>query len=379
MKRHRTWVEVSEKSLRHNVEQLRALVDPRARFCAVVKANAYGHGLKEVAGIAYRADVDAFAVDHIDDALFLRDLFPSALILVLGFTLFDRFKDAVIGDIHLTVYDRDGVEEAHRKSDELARSISIHLKLETGTVRQGVALEDLPDLAMRIVRSKHVKLEGISTHFANIEDSENPDFAASQFALFEQGVAILATYGLTPAWRHCACSAAIVLYPQTHQTLVRAGLGLYGLWSSELVQRTARRLNLNVDLEPVLTWKTCVAQIKSISMGTPIGYGLTEVMKRSGRVAILPIGYWDGYRRSLSGIGEVLIRGERCKVMGRVGMNMMCVNVSTVVSIQKEDEVILLGTDGRHRLTADDLAQKTGTISYEIVTQINPLLPRLIV
>ena len=224
-----------------------------------------------------------------------------------------------------------------------------------------------------------MKLEGISTHFSNIEDSENPEFAAQQFALFQQGAALLASHGLTPAWRHCACSAAIILYPQTHQTLVRAGISMYGLWSSELVERTARRLNLHLDLEPVLTWKTRVAQVKSIPMGTPIGYGLTEVMKRSGRIAILPVGYWDGYRRTLSSVGEVLIAGERCKVMGRVCMNMMMVDVSSVPSIEKEDEVILLGTDGRHRISADDIAQKTGTISYEVVTQINPTLPRLIV
>ena len=379
MQGYRTWVEINERALSNNIKSLSALLDPGARFCAVVKANAYGHGLTEVARIAGHSDVNTFAVDQIDDAITLRNLFPSALILVLGYTMFDRYKDALRHNIDLTLYDKEGIEHAQKIGTELARTFPIHLKIETGTSRQGILQDDIQDILRLLLRSSAVEVVGISTHFANIEDSRNPEYAERQFKQFQETISHFQEVGIDPRWKHCACSAAIILYPQTHGSLVRAGISLYGLWSSELVQDTVRTQGFSCDLQPVLSWKTRIAQVKSIPMGTPIGYGMTELMKRSGRIAVLPVGYWDGYDRLLSSQGEVLIKGYRCKVLGRVCMNMMMVDVSDVPQPQKEDEVVLLGTDGRQRITADDLAKKAQTIPYEIVTRINPLLPRIVV
>lgn len=379
MHAHRTWVEINSRALTNNIEALRSLLGSEARFCAVVKANAYGHGLKEVAGIARNANVDTFAVDHIDDALTLRESHPSALVLVLGYTMFDRYKDALRQNIHLTLYDKEGIEYAQSVGTQLARQFPIHLKIETGTNRQGVLPQDQEDIIRLILRSPMVNVEGISTHFANIEDSSNPEYATTQFLRFQQTIEHFSASGIEPTWKHCACSAAIILYPQTHLNFVRAGISMYGIWSSEIVQDTVRSQGLSCDLQSVLTWKSRIAQVKSLPMGAPIGYGLSEVMKRSGRIAVMPVGYWDGYDRRLSNKGEVLIRGIRCKVLGRVCMNMMMVDVSQVPQPQKEDEVILLGTDGRHRISADELAGLCHTISYEMVTCINPLLPRVVV
>lgn len=379
MHAHRTWVEINSRALTNNIEALRSLLTPEARFCAVVKANAYGHGLKEVSGIARNASVDTFAVDSIDDALSLREAHPSALILVMGYTMFDRYKEALRHNVHLTLYDKEGIEQAQRIGTELARPFPIHVKIETGTYRQGVLPQDQQDIIRLLGRSNMIHVEGISTHFANIEDSHNPEYATEQFMKFQEVINRFAAAGIDPAWKHCACSAAMILYPQTHLNFVRAGISLYGLWPSELVEDMVRVQGFSCDLQPVLTWKSRIAQIKSVPMGAPLGYGLTEVMKRSGRLAVVPVGYWDGYDRRLSSKGEVLIQGTRCKVLGRVCMNMMMVDVSQVAQPQKEDEVILLGTDGRHRVHADDLASGCGTISYEIVTRINPTLPRVVV
>lgn len=379
MHEHRTWVEINSRALTNNIEALRSLLSPEARFCAVVKANAYGHGLKEVVGIARNVQVDMFAVDSIDDALLLRESHPSALLLVLGYTMFDRYKDALRQNIHLTLYDKEGIEHAQRVGSELARPFPIHLKIETGTNRQGVMEQDQEDIIRLLLRSPMVKIEGISTHFANIEDSSNPEYATTQFLRFQETINRFISSGIEPTWKHCACSAAIILYPQTHLNFVRAGISMYGIWSSELVQDAVRSQGFSCDLQPVLSWKSRIAQVKFLPMGAPIGYGLSEVMKRSGRLAVVPVGYWDGYDRRLSGKGEVLIQGTRCKVLGRVCMNMMMVDVSAVPQPQKEDEVILLGTDGRHRISADDLASLCQTISYEIVSRINPLLPRVVV
>ncbi|MBI4435186.1 alanine racemase [Candidatus Uhrbacteria bacterium] len=379
MHAHRTWVEVSARALGSNIASLQALLDPEARFCAVVKANAYGHGLREVTTIARTNGVDTFAVDSIDDALQLREWGPSSLILVLGYTMFDRYKDALRANIHLTLYDKEGIERAQGVGLELARPFPAHIKIETGTNRQGVHPQDQDDIIRLLQRSTMVRVEGLSTHFANVEDSRNPEFATGQYLKFQKARSRFVDAGIDPTWKHCACSAAIILYPQTHLNFVRAGISMYGLWSSEIVEDTVRTQGFSCDLQPVLTWKSRIAQVKTVAMGEPIGYGLSEAMKRSGRIAVVPVGYWDGYDRGFSSKSEVLIKGTRCKVLGRVCMNMMMVDVSQVAQPQKEDEVILLGTDGLHRISADDLAKTAQTISYEVVTRINPLLPRVIV
>jgi alanine racemase len=379
MKSYRTWIEVSERALANNIQSLRALLEEGAKFCAVVKGNAYGHGLKEVASIADRQGVDAFAVDHINDALILRDIYPSAQIIVLGYTMFDRYKEAIQQDIELVLYDKEGINHAQSVGSDLAKPLKIHLKLETGTSRQGVLEADLIDIARLLQRSTHVQVVGCSTHYANIEDTSNPEYAGVQFNRFQEMQQVLRDHDIHPQWIHSACSAAILLYPQTHQTLVRAGISMYGHWSSNVVQTTLRQNNISCDLIPAMTWKTRIAQVKSLAMGTPVSYGLTEVMKRSGRVAVIPVGYWDGYDRALSSVGQVLIHGYRCKVIGRVCMNMMMVDVSEVPNPQKEDEVVLLGVDGRQKITAEELAEHAQTISYEIITRINPSLPRVIV
>jgi alanine racemase len=379
MHRYRTWVEISDRALTHNIETLKSLLEKESRFCAVLKSNAYGHGLKEVAQIAGRAEVDAFAVDSLDEALVLRALFPSSLIIILGYTLFDRFEEAIQANIHLTLYDHEGIEHAESVAKQIAKQAHVHLKIETGTSRQGVVKDDLLDILKDFQRMPHVHLAGVSTHFANIEDSSNPEFATLQFSRFQEAIEHIQSFDFNPEYIHCACSAAIILYPDTHGSLVRAGISMYGIWSSELVQQTVRNQHIKCDLRPALTWKTRIAQVKSIPMGTPVGYGLTEIMKRRGRIAVIPVGYWDGFDRGLSSIGEVLIHGHRCKIVGRVCMNMCMVDVSSVPDLKKEDEVILLGTEGRHVISPDEMAKKIDTIGYEIVTRINPNIPRIIV
>lgn len=379
MPNHKTWVEIDERALTRNIDMLRTMLTPGARFCACVKANAYGHGMTEVARIAARAGVDAFAVDNIDEALALRSLLPSALVIVLGYTMRDRLAEAVSSDIHLTMYDRESILAFESVAAQRAKTAFMHLKVETGTSRQGVLPDQLNDILYELGRCTHLSLAGVSTHFANVEDTTDTRYANQQFALFQQCVGVIRDAGFNPEWVHCACSAAIILYPDTHGTLVRGGLSMYGMWSSDLTEQTARRHNVAVELAPVLTWKTRIAQVKSLPAGTPVSYGLTETLRRNSRIAVLPVGYWDGYDRGLSSIGEVLINGTRCKVVGRVCMNMTMVDVSAVPQVEPEQEVVLLGQSGRFAVTAEEMATRLGTINYEVVTRINPLLPRIVV
>ena len=260
-----------------------------------------------------------------------------------------------------------------------AGTAHIHLKVETGTARQGVPQEFLPDILKTIASCSHIKLDGLSTHFATIENTSDTHFATQQVFRFREAERIARLMGFSPKWIHCACSAAIILYPDTHGTMTRAGISMYGIWPSTDVEISARKNLIKCDLAPVLTWKTRIAQVKSLAAGTPIGYGLTESLKRSSRIAVIPVGYFDGYDRRLSSIGEALVSGHRCKVMGRICMNMMMIDVSEVPNIGPEQEVILIGRSGRHAVTFEELAQKVGTIPYEILTRINPLLPRILV
>ena len=185
---HKTWVELDERALTHNIVALKGLLSDGARLCAVLKANAYGHGFKEVARIAARCNVDAFAVDNVDEALELRAMLPSALILVLGFTLRERYPDAIDNEIHLTVYDKEQIVALEYAATERAKTAFVHLKIETGTARQGVLPEQLYDLLGALGASAHVVLAGVSTHFANIEDTADTSFANRQFSLFQECV-----------------------------------------------------------------------------------------------------------------------------------------------------------------------------------------------
>ena len=379
MKNVRTWVEVDKKALKQNIDLLRSMLRDGARFCAVVKANAYGHGLKEVSQICHNNGVDAFAVDDVDDALFLKEKYPSSLTMVLGYTMLDRLEEAVVAGLVLTVYDKEHIQKLQAIGTKCAKTALINLKIETGTSRQGILEDELKDILDLVSKSQHVKLVGVSTHFANIEDTTSPQYATLQFGKFQQACTRITEAGFTPELIHCTCSAAILLYPQTHGTLVRAGISLYGIWPSEIIEQTLRKQYVTCNLKPVLTWKSRIAQIKTLPMGTPISYGLTEILKKRSRIAIVPVGYWDGYDRGLSSTGEVLVSGYRCKVLGRVCMNMIVVDVSDVPEPTIEQEVILIGQSGRQRITAYDIALKTQTIAYEVTTKINPSLPRVVV
>jgi len=375
---HKTWVEIDERALTHNIVALKGLLSDGAKFCAVLKANAYGHGMVEVARIAARCNVDAFAVDNVDEALTLRAMLPSALIIVLGYTLKERYADAINNEIHLTVYDKEQIVALEYAGAEHAKTAFIHLKIETGTARQGVLPDHLYDVLEVVGASSHVALAGVSTHFANIEDTSDTTFANRQFSVFQDVVGAIRNAGYQPEWIHCSNSAATILYPDTHGTLVRVGIAMYGIWPSEVVEQTVRRHNVPLELEPVLSWKTRIAQVKSLPAGTPISYGMTEVLRKHSRVAVLPVGYWDGFDRGLSSVAEVLVSGIRCKVLGRVCMNMAMVDVSQVPQAEPEQEVVLIGRSGRFVVTAEEMAAHAGTINYEVLTRINPLLPRIV-
>ena len=376
---YRSWVEINKKVLQHNIEQFQKLIGDKIELVAIVKANAYGHGLVEIAKIAVSSGVNWLGVDSIDEALKLRKTGIDAPILILGYTLLSKLKEIIKYDLRQVVYNKETIVELAKQATKQKKKIKIHLKVETGTLRQGLKKEELLELARFIKKHSQIQIEGIYTHYANIEDTTDYDFAQLQLKRFKQAVDLLEKNDIKVPIKHTACSAAIILFPETYFNMVRLGISMYGLWPSKETFVSAQEKNQRINLEPILTWKTRIAQIKNIKAGDPVGYGLTERVSRDSKIAVLPVGYWDGYDRKLSGVGNVLIKGKRCKLLGRVCMNMVVVDVTDVIDAKLEDEVIILGKRGKEEITVEEIAQKIGTINYEVVTRINPLIPRIIV
>ena len=373
------WVEVDASAIRWNIEQFRKRLGP-VSLGAVVKANAYGHGIREVSAVAREAGVEWLCVNNVDEADTLRGEGHTGPVLVMGYTPLDRLEAVVDLDLRPVVYNLHTV----RRLDELARKqdrrVRVHLKVETGTQRQGIREEVLPDFVAWVRGAEGLELEGVTTHFANIEDTTDHSYANKQLECFDRLVEIIRSSGEQVPVRHAACSAAVLLFTRTHLDLARIGISLYGLWPSrETYVSCLEEGQPTLELRPALTWKTRVAQVKDVPEESFVGYGCTYRTSRLSRIAVLPVGYYEGYDRGLSGVAHVLVRGRRAPVRGRVCMNMCMVDVTDIPGVALEDEVVLLGSQGNERVSAEQLAGWCGTISYEIVSRIHNALPRLVV
>ena len=277
----------------------------------------------------------------------------------------------------MVVYNLETLRET-QSSKLKTQNFKIHLKIETGNHRQGVELSDIPEFVRLIKKSKNIELKGISTHFANLEDRINHEYALYQLKEFKKAIRLLEQNGLAPRYLHCANTAAAILLPEAYFNFVRTGIGNYGLWPSEKTEMAAKRGSIDIALEPVLTWKTLVAQIKDVKKGSLIGYGCTYEMPKNGRIAVLPVGYYDGFVRLLSSRGYVLIRGKKVPVVGRVCMNMIMVDITDIPNVKLEDEVVLIGRQGKEEITAEEAAEWSNTINYEVTTRINERIARVV-
>jgi alanine racemase len=378
----KTWLEISKDNILRNLKEFGRILGKDVKIMAVVKSNAYGHGLAEMAEVLARGTFDNtvkgapcqtmwFGVDSIDEAIILKKTGVDAPILILGYTELSRLKDAVEGKFRLTVYNKETITALGK----LKKPAKAHLKIETGTTRQGIGESEILDFMEYARKFKNIEIEGLSTHFANIEDTTNHAYAKKQLARFESVIALLSKVPFDIPVKHVACSAAAILFKETHFNMARIGIGMYGMWSSKETFVSAKH---KLKLKPALTWKTIIAQIKKVKKGTPVSYGLTEKVSRDSLIAVLPIGYYDGFDRGLSSIGNVLVHGKRCKILGRICMNMCMADVTDVKNVKIEDEVVLLGRQGREEITAEEIAGKLGTINYEVVTRINPGIKRFI-
>jgi alanine racemase len=373
-------VEISRSALVHNIREFRRVIGPRRKFMAVVKANAYGHGLREVAAVAAAEGVDWLGVDSVDEGAALRDAGLRLPVLVLGYAPLDSLAEAVARDLRITIYNR---ETAARLSDlavRLGKKVRVHVKVETGTWRQGVAAKGLAAFVRDLRRRPGLVVEGLSSHFANIEDTTKHDYPRRQLQVFRSACRELDDEGPRVPLRHMSCTASTILFPQPGFNLARVGIGLYGLWpSKETYLSCLLDKKEPLSLRPVMSWRARIGQIKRAPTGADIGYGCTYRTTRPTVLAVVPVGYYDGYDRGLSNTAHVLVKGCRAPIRGRVAMDFFVADVTDIPGLGLEDEVTLLGADGRERITAEDLAALTGSISYEVLARINPLIPRIVV
>jgi alanine racemase len=378
--RYLQWIEIDRKALASNLNRFRTLVGPTRRLLAVVKSNAYGHGMIEISRLALAGGADWLGVHGAEEGTALREAGIEAPILVLGATASGRIGDAVQTGLRLTVYDRDTASAISRAAVRSGVPARIHLKVETGTNRQGVRIEGLVGLVRSVARLPGIEIEGISSHFANIEDTTSLDYPKRQLDIFEDAVIRLRKAGFEIPLKHISATAAAIVYPPARFDLVRLGIGLYGLWPSKETYLSCRLQKRDpVVLKPVLSWKARIVQVKRVAKGEFVGYGCTFRTTRPTRLAVIPVGHADGYDRGLSNAAHILVRGRRAAVRGRIAMNFFTADVTDIPGVETGDVVTLLGRDARETVSAEALAVLAGTIGYEILARLSPAIPRRVV
>lgn len=365
-------IQVNRSALVHNIRALRGITPAGTALVAVVKGNAYGHGLVEVAR-ALDGEVDAFQVDDIEELALLRQV-TSRRALVLGYVAKAEVEEAIHFGSELAVYDLERLSELQKVAQRLEVRPKVHLKIDALLGRQGIEPGDLSRIidALRLV--PEIRVVSAYAHFANIEDTTDLGHAFQQIEVFERAWNQMRDAGWSDLGRHLSATSGLMTV-ESGNDLVRLGLGIYGMYPSLPLART----HADLGLKPVMRWVSHLAQVKTLPARHPVGYGLTYITPKEMKIGVVPQGYADGYDRGLSNSGEVLVRGIRCAVLGRVAMNMFTIDLSNVPDAHPEDEVVLLGEQGSERIEAEELASRLGTINYEITTRVSPLLPRRLV
>ncbi len=363
---------VDRAALTANMESFRRLVPQQVKLMAVVKANAYGHGLLIAARAFLDGGADVLGVHALGELRALRDGGVTAPVLVLGPLTAAEAAAAAALDAEVTVGSLAGLEWAAAAAAGGA-PVRVHLKVETGVNRQGLTEAELPAALQRLDAVEGLQLAGLSSHFADIEDTTDHGFAERQMARFAGYRDVLAAAGRGDVVEHMSCSAAVLLWDRSHRGMARVGVSAYGLWPSRETRVAVRqRGREEIALRPAVTWQVRVSQVRDVPAGETVGYGRTWKAVRDSRIAVLPVGYADGWPRALSGRAHVLIGGQRAPLVGRICMNLCMADVTHLPAVQAGDPAVLLGRQGDETVTAEMLADQLGTIAYEVLTLPGP-------
>jgi len=360
---------VDHRALRWNLKQIRALVGPSVKILSMVKANAYGHGAVAVAKTLATSGGDAFGVATVEEGVELRQAGIKQPILVLAGVYLEQLEQFLQHRLTPAIHEVATLKALDKRLRQAKATLAVEIEIDTGMGRIGFPAADIDAWLPELAKLKAVKLQGVFSHFSDAESAKERH-TEKQLKSFRQLLQRIAEAKVPHRSSHMAKSAAIITAPNAHLSMVRPGLALYGM-------NAAPALKKQVELRPVLTWKTRIIQLKQVPAGTPIGYNRTFVTKKKSLIATLPLGYADGYHRLFSNRAQVLVRGKRAPVVGRVSMDLTTIDVTDIRNVQQGDEVVLLGRQGSGEIDADELAGWANTISYEIFTSIGARVPRI--
>jgi alanine racemase len=363
-----TYIEVDLSVIAHNVRTLKKHIGPQVILTAVVKANAYGHGAVEVARTALLHGAGRLAVARVNEGVQLREAGISAPVLVLGYTVSGDIDAAVDHDLTLAITEQSTADQLAARAAALGRTMKVHIKVDSGMGRFGLLPAEVVPFACYLRNLPALSIEGIFSHFA-VADQADKTYTRQQFQTFRDVIAALHNAGIEIPIRHIANSAATLDLPDMHLDAVRTGIAMYGL-------RPDHATEMPLPLRPALSLKSHVGRVRTLAAGSSISYGRTFITPRAMPVALIPVGYGDGYHRLLSNRGAVLINGKRAPIVGRVCMDQFVVDISSNGPVAVNDEVVLIGSQGDDRISAEELADWAETINYEAVTSLLPRATR---
>ncbi len=381
-------IELHRSSLRKNIRFLRKQIGPDVRLSSVVKANAYGHGIETFVPLAEECGIRHFSTANAEEAVRVHDsCSDESDIMIMGCADGDALEWAINNRISFYVFDYRRLEQALAVAHRCGTCARIHLEVETGMNRtglDGVWLEK----AIDVIRGnpKHLQVEGVCTHYAGAESVANYKRVQDQIAAYVRMYQHVASRGIETGFRHTAASAAALAYPETRMDMVRIGIAQYGYWPSKEIEmhyvagiENEHRSRYVDPLKRVLRWKSRIMSIKAVRQGEFIGYGTSYLTTRPHKVAAVPVGYFHGFRRSLSNLGRVLVRGRRVGIVGYVNMSMMLINVSDVPDLTIGDEVVLIGKQGNAQISVSSFSDMSNLLNYEVLVRLPSEIPRVIV
>lgn len=376
-------IELNKIAYLNNIHFLRKIFGKKVILSSVVKGNAYGHGLYEFVTMANDCGVEHFSVFDVEEAKIIREaLSTKVTIMIMGFVPDQDMEWVIANNVEFYVFDKSRLSIAVKTAKKLQKKAQVHIEIETGMNRTGFDKQDVASVIATLKKeNQFLVFKGLCTHYAGAESITNYYRVEKQIKKFNEIHESICNSGIQPVIKHSACSAASMMYPETRMDLVRIGIMQYGLWSSpEVFVNFLNSTKSKIDpLQRIIAWKTKIMSTKKVNSGEFIGYGTSYLAERKMKIAVIPIGYSHGYSRSLSNQGRVIIQGHRCTVVGSVNMNMMTIDITDIDTIQKDEEVILIGSQKDLTVSVASFSDLSNQLNYELLTRIAKTIPRKII
>jgi alanine racemase len=380
-----SYIELDFTSLRKNIRYLQQKIGGSTKFVSVIKGNAYGHGIKSFVPLAEACGINYFAVsDSYEAEIASSVLSPDSELMIMGMIDKSNLPWAIEMGISVYIFTLERLQNIISYSRKLKKKAKIHIELETGLNRTGLDKDEL-DEAIELIKKnrKNLIIEGFCTHYAGAESISNYVRIQNQYDKFNKAISYLNSLGLHAFYHHTASSAASLLYPYTRMNMVRIGIAQFGLWPSKETKiytlYDGESKLFHNPLKQIIQWKSHILSVKSVKPAEFIGYGNSYLTTRTNRIAVIPIGYYHGFRRSLSNIGFVLIGGRKASVIGMINMNMFIVDITAIPDVKIGDEVVLIGKQGKNKITVASFSELMNLVNYELLTRLPNEIPRKII